>query len=75
MIPRAVVKRYKHVTIPVELLETVPSCFACNILKGTRKLVPLSWADRIPQIEALIPGQWRVWQGDPLDPAFRLVHL
>jgi hypothetical protein len=61
--------------IPEELARTVPCCFECNMRKGTRKLVPPSWAQHIPALKELIPGKWRVWKGDPLDPAFREVHV
>ena len=71
VIPKSVARRY---LVPIDLLATVPSCFTCNIRKGTRKLVPPSWADKIPALKAAIPGRWRVWSGDPLEPAFREVH-
>ena len=55
------------------LLSTVGCCLFCNIRKGTRKLVPPSWKDRIPALKEAIPGEWRVWDGDPMSPAFREV--
>lgn len=60
--------------IPPELLETVPACFECNHRKGTRKLVPPSWADKLPALRAAIPGHWRVWDGNPMAAAFREVY-
>jgi 5-methylcytosine-specific restriction endonuclease McrA len=60
--------------LPDDLRDTVPSCFDCNIRKGARKLVPVSWADRIPLLQEYIPGPWRVWDGDPKSPAFTAVH-
>ena len=71
---RNVLYERRALTLPDELLATVPSCFKCNVLKGTRKLVPPSWADRIPALKAAIPGAWRVWTGDVKDPAFSAVH-
>ena len=74
VIPKAVLKRYKHLTIPAELREVVGACGPCNWLKSTRKLVPPSWADRLPALRELIPGDWRIWYGDVREPAFRSVH-
>lgn len=73
VIPKSTAK--KHLNLPAELLVTVPSCFECNIRKGTRKLVPPSWADRVEMLRVFIPGQWRVWDGDPQSEAFTAVHL
>ena len=73
VIPRAIAKKRAGL-IPDELLITVPACFECNIRKGTRKLVPPSWAAKIPALKELIPGQWRVWDGNPMSPAFTAVH-
>lgn len=71
VVPRVMAKRYE---LPDELRLTVPACFECNIRKSTRKLVPSSWADKIPALKALIPGQWRVWKGNPKEIAFAAVH-
>lgn len=61
--------------IPPELAGTVPACFACNNRKGTRRLVPGSWAPLIPLLESHYPGTpWRVWNGDTSDPSYREVH-
>ena len=57
--------------IPQELCGTVPACFACNIRKGNRRLVPASWADRLGLLESYYPGTpWRVWMGDVREPAY-----
>ena len=76
VIPKIIRKRIKAqlATIPAELLLTVPACFECNYRKGTRKLVPPSWESLIPDLKALIPGQWRVWDGNPMATAFTAVH-
>lgn len=72
VIPKSLQKRLKRqgVILPAELCATVPSCLSCNLRKSTRKLVPPSWADRIPALKELIPGQWRVWTGGTREPAF-----
>lgn len=69
VVPRSLARRFPD--MPAELRATVPSCFDCNIRKGTRKLVPPSWEPYIPGLTLLIPGHWRVWHGDPSEPAFR----
>lgn len=57
--------------MPVELTYTVPACFACNIRKGARRLVPPSWADKIEALNDYFGGvPFRVWAGDPTDEAF-----
>jgi 5-methylcytosine-specific restriction endonuclease McrA len=43
---------------------TVRACMICNVRKGTRRLVPPSWADRIYELPGTKP--WMVWDGDPL---------
>lgn len=35
------------------------SCGPCNWRKGTRRLAPASFADRLDQL----PGTWRIWDG------------
>ena len=42
---------------------TVPACFACNMRKGTRRLVPPSWKDRLDELPGTRP--WKVWDGKP----------
>ena len=74
VIPRTLAKRRKGL-IPAALLVTVACCGECNWLKSTRKLVPPSWADRIPALKEAIPGPWRTWDGDPKAEAFVAVHL
>lgn len=62
--------------IPDDLAGTVPACFACNIRKGNRRLVPASWADKLAALEAAYPGTpWRIWNGDPKSSAYAEVHL
>ena len=79
VVPRQVAKNYqrhhKGQHLPAELRVTVWSCFPCNIRKGTRKLVPMTWADKIPELKELMGGDWRVWDGNPMSPAFREVHI
>lgn len=72
VVPKTMRKRYD---VPAELLLTVPACFECNIRKGTRKLVPPSWADKIPALKDALPGRWRVWNGDPKSPSFNAGHV
>lgn len=71
VVPRSIAKRYN---LPEALKATVPACFDCNNRKGTRKLIPASWACHIPALQEVIPGAWRVWDGDPQSDAFRAVH-
>lgn len=86
VIPKAIRKHYtehvrlatkwiKRCTIPEELLGTVPCCLKCNVNKSTRKLVPPSWADKVVAIREVVPGDWRVWHGSLMEPAFREVHV
>lgn len=72
VIPKSLQKRLarRGIALSADLCATVPACFACNLRKSTRKLVPPSWADRIPALKAVIPGQWRVWDGSVSSPAF-----
>lgn len=63
-------------TIPDEFQGTVPACFSCNMRKGQRRLVPPSWAHLIPQLNEHFGGTpWRTWDGNPMSPAFREVHV
>lgn len=69
-----VVSEWQKEAIPLDLLGTVPSCFNCNIRKGTRRLVPPSWADRVEDLNRFFGGrEWRVWSGDPNDAVFTSV--
>lgn len=79
VIPRHIIRVYnRHApleapSIPAEWLETVPSCFACNIRKGHRRLVPPSWEKRLSRLNKFFGGvPWRVWHGDPKEDVFRL---
>lgn len=55
---------------------TVPACFRCNMLKGTRRLIPESWADRLTLLSDEYPGTpWRVWHGSTKEPAYSEVHV
>lgn len=80
VIPRSVVRSYnwsapaEAKSIPAAWLEIVPACFACNILKGTRRLVPPSWARRVAAMNRFFGGTpWRTWDGSPTAPAYREV--
>lgn len=67
--------KVKHRAIPVELLALEPACFICNTTKGTRRLVPPSWEDKIPALNDAFPGTaWRTWSGDIRAASFREVH-
>ena len=48
-----------------DFTDTVPACFKCNMLKGTRCLIPPSWAHRQAELEELTSKRWQVWAGDP----------
>ena len=71
VIPRSVVKKRERECriwphqpmIPPELRETVGACHSCNVAKGTRLLIPASWADRLDELNALNLGTFRVWDG------------
>lgn len=53
----------------------VAACSADNVRKGSRRLVPPSWADRIPQLTEAFPGKpWRTWDGSTSSPAYREAH-
>ena len=72
VVPKSLQKRYY---LPAYLSGTVGSCFECNIRKGTRALVPSSWAEHISALKEYIPQRhWREWDGDPKSPAFNGVH-
>ncbi|MPZ71414.1 MAG: hypothetical protein GEU71_18110 [Actinobacteria bacterium] len=80
VIPRSTVRHYNASdateSIPSAWLAVVPSCFACNIRKGTRRLVPPSWAKRVKAMNRFFGGtKWRVWQGDTSEVAYAGTHL
>lgn len=71
VVPKSYRKHRPTDSIPTHLRETVPACFQCNLRKGTRRLVPPSWADRLDELNEVLPGvPWRVWDGNPKAPAF-----
>jgi hypothetical protein len=73
VIPKSLRKRLGEV--PAHLLLTVPACFACNIRKGQRHLVPPSWAGLVDELNEVVGGaEWRVWDGDVRSEAFTAVH-
>lgn len=81
VIPAALVRRYNRSapldapSIPAEWLAVVPACFECNIRKGTRRLVPPSWASKVSALNAFFGGSpFRVWDGSPQSPAYTEVH-
>ena len=43
----------------------VVACKRDNLRKGTRRLIPPSWAHRQAELEELTNKQWQVWAGDP----------
>ncbi len=45
---------------------TVPACYHCNMIRGTRRLLPPSWADREAELEELTGRCWFVWNGEPM---------
>lgn len=72
VVPKSIQRKY---ALHPVLCETVPACFACNMLKGSRRLIPESWTDRLTLLRRELPGvEWRVWHGDPKEPAFAEVH-
>lgn len=72
VVPKSVVRRQLRMQRPVpeHLQGTVGACFQHNILKGTRLLIPESWADRLDELNDLGIGIFRVWHGDVREPAF-----
>jgi len=69
VVPRSVQK--KHPQMPVDLTFLAPACFDCNILKGNRRLVPPSWADKVDALNDYFGGvEWRVWDGNPQSEAY-----
>lgn len=41
------------------------ACLACNLRRGTRRLLPPSWAERQAELEERTGKRWLVWDGDP----------
>lgn len=73
VVPKSLAKRHD---LPAEFTATVPACFACNTRKGARRLLPPSWADKVDELNELLPGTpWRVWAGSVDEPAYREVHV
>lgn len=66
VLPKSAYKRLRRRVedLPEWLFDTVAACFDCNIGKGTRLLIPPSWADRLGELNALGIGIFRVWHGD-----------
>lgn len=78
VIPKSLQRKCRQLgkPLPVELCGTVWACYPCNLRKGTRRLIPASWADKIDTLNDLIPGTpWRTWDGSTASPAFREVHI
>lgn len=59
IVPIALRRRHKGYDGPEY---QVAACSPCNWRKGTRRLVPPSWAHRIGELPS---GPWRVWGGSP----------
>lgn len=81
VIPRSMVKSYNRSapieapSIPAEWLALVAACHTCNVRKAARRLVPMSWRDRVAAMNRFFGGTpWRCWDGDPMAAAFREVH-
>lgn len=83
VVPRQLARKYREnrraatrPRIPDELLGTVPCCFDCNIRKGTRRLVPPSWENKLDTLNEFFGGSpFRVWDGNPMSLSYRTVHL
>ena len=77
VVPKSLWSKYScHWTVVGYVRETVPACNNCNLRKGTRALVPPSWASRLDALNEIIPTRaWRVWDGDPRSPAYTETHL
>ncbi len=43
----------------------VSACHDCNGRKGTRRLLPPSWAHHHQALEEMTGKKWQVWSGDP----------
>ena len=74
VVPKSLQRKYVQTTgnlVPQHLAGTVAACYQCNNLKGTRRLIPESWAKKLPALERHFPGvPWRVWSGGVDEPAF-----
>jgi hypothetical protein len=74
VVPKSLQRKYHQQhgkKLPLDLAATVPSCGDCNWRKGTRRLVPPSWADKVDELNVLFFGsRFRVWAGDPQSEAF-----
>ena len=46
-----------------DFTDVVPACYRCNMVRGTRRLLPPSWADRQAELEAMTGKRWKVWDG------------
>ena len=56
---------------PEWLFDTVPSCFACNMRKGPRLLVPPSWVKRISRLNRIGMGTFQAWDGGRVPEVIR----
>lgn len=73
VVPRSYRRRAE---LPKRLRGTVRACWECNLRKGNRRLLPSSWADRVDQLNDLLPGTpWRTWDGSTTSPAYREVWV
>ena len=52
-----------------DFYDTVPACFACNMRKSVRHLVPFGYP-RLEELRELTGLIWREWNGDPKSKAF-----
>ena len=76
VVPKSLWVTVSAVRWPCDLTGTVPACNDCNMRKGTRALLPPSWAPRIAALSELFPSRaWRVWDGDSHSPAYTETHL
>jgi len=58
LIPVALRRRHHLSSTDIDFMTA--ACGPCNWRKGTRRLVPVSWADRLTEL----PGRgWRTWDG------------
>ena len=75
VVPKSLLKKHLELRAFTWLAAKVPSCGECNWRKGTRRLVPPSWASKVAALNELLPGtEWRVWDGNPASKAFARVH-
>lgn len=79
VVPKSFVRKWtlthgpeREHAIPADFLLTVPSCLECNVRKGTRRLVPPSWAGKVKRLNRFFGGvPFRTWDGDPMSDAYR----